>query len=543
MVVNGFRGNDTLTLDFVNGALPPVITYDGGAGGSDLLVLQNAMVTGLFDVTYSNAHDGRIRFSQGGTPQIINFTELDPITIGGSVPDFVFNLPSTNDLDVSLVKLANGQLRLAGSTFERTDFDVTATASITINANAGNDRIILGDLTGFSGEVIVNGGTGNDVINASRAAVSTILRGDAGNDTLTGSSQSDTLSGGAGRDSLDGGAGTDTVVETTAESVMTLANIQLTGNGNDKLTRIEHAILTGTASNNVLNASAFTLGNVTLLGGDGNDTLLGSSSDDSLDGGAGIDRVRQTARGNQVFDANTNGATGAGSDLWTSIEELHFIGNGTAATTLDASQFNGNVTLDGGASHDVLMGGSRNNVLNGNAGNDVLFGGNRDDSLSGGAGNDILEGRAGNDVLKGETGNDTLRGGIGDDRMFGDEGRDILFGGSGQDLMNGGGGNDVLSGEAGHDTIDGGAGGDAIRGGSGDDVLTGGLGNDTILGGSGADVLRSGGGADYLSGEAGNDRFIASGSHIILGGGDDTVSASGNIIDAFFVFDFERLLI
>ena len=78
-------------------------------------------------------------------------------------------------------------------------------------------------------------------------------------------------------------------------------------------------------------------------------------------------------------------------------------------------------------------------------------------------------------------------------------------------------------------------------GGSGNDLLIGGSG--TILGGSGADVLRSGGGADYLSGEAGNDRFIASGSHIVLGGGDDTVSASGNIIDAFFSFDFDMLLV
>ncbi|MFM9963297.1 MAG: hypothetical protein ACKV2Q_18975 [Planctomycetaceae bacterium] len=54
--------------------------------------------------------------------------------------------------------------------------------------------------------------------------------------------------------------------------------------------------------------------------------------------------------------------------------------------------------------------------------------------------------------------------------------------------------------------------------------------------------MRSEGGYDYLVGDAGSDRFVASGARIILGGGDDTISGSGNKIDAFFVFDFEKLL-
>ena len=497
---------------------------------------------GTVNTTYANVNDGSINFSGGPATRTVTFTGLEPITIAGTPQAVIFNLTDVNDFDVML-GLVGGMLRLSGSTFEMTDFDPTNVTSITINLGGGNDKLTIGGLGAYAGTLTVNGGTGNDRINATASSIPVLLTGGAGNDVLTGSAFNDTLQGGQGNDTLRGNNGIDLSDEVVSGEKIILTNTGVSTLGKDSLTSIERFEITADSLNNVIDASAFTLGSVVLNGGDGNDTLIGTSGDDTLDGGAGIDRVRQTARGNQAFDANTNRATGAGSDLWTSIEELHFIGNGNAAMTLDASQFNGNVTLDGGAGHDVLMGGSRNNVLNGNAGNDMLFGGNRDDMLSGGAGNDLLEGRDGNDVLKGEAGNDTLRGGSGDDRMFGDEGRDILFGGSGQDLMNGGGGNDVLSGEDGHDTIDGGAGGDAISGGSGDDVLTGGLGNDTILGGSGADVLRSGGGADYLSGEAGNDRFIASGSHIILGGGDDTVSASGNIIDAFFVFDFERLLV
>lgn len=544
VVINGLTGNDTLILDFANGALPFRITYNGGNGGLDSLVIQNAGVDGAMTATYANAHDGVIAFRQSGTPQTINFTGLEPISIGGLMPAFVFNLPSTSDTDVSLVRLSSSRLLLAGSTFEQTDFDVTGTASITINANAGSDRITLGNLTGYSGAVIVNGGTGNDVINASSSNVSTILRGDAGNDTITGSGQSDTLTGGAGKDSLDGRAGTDTVVETTADEAMTLTNTQLSGNGTDQLARIERAVLTGSAASNTLDASAFTLGNVTLLGGDGNDTLIGGSGNDSLDGGAGSDVARQSSAAIlQKFMASTNVVTGAGNDLWESIEGLHFIGSGNAATMLDASQFTGNVTLSGGSGNDRLIGGSQNNVLNGNVGNDVLVGGNGANTLNGGAGNDLLLGNDGSDLLYGQAGNDTLRGGNGDDRMIGDEGRDILFGGSGSDLLNGGEGSDVLTGESGDDSINGEAGNDAISGGEGNDILNGGLGSDTILGGSGDDVLRSGGGADYLSGGAGSDRFVASGARIIFGGGDDTVSGSGNKIDAIFIFDFDKLLV
>ena len=48
---------------------------------------------------------------------------------------------------------------------------------------------------------------------------------------------------------------------------------------------------------------------------------------------------------------------------------------------------------------------------------------------------------------------------------------------------------------------------------------------------------------DTLNGGAGNDRFVASGTHIILGGGDDTINGSRNGIDANFVFEFDKLLV
>ncbi len=526
--INGGGGDDTLTLDFSSGTLPFHITFNGGVGGNDKLAVIGDDVDDSVNYTPGLATgSGTLSYNDGANIRMVVILELEPVDITG-VPSVTVSGSS----GVDNFTLSNG-------------FDSTMGGLIPAVVVSGkrNGVTIEAPHIWNVGSLTIDTGAGNDVINAAAIRLAVVLNGGAGNDTLTGGAGNDTLSGGTGKDSLNGGAGTDTVVETTADAVMTLTNTQLTGNGTDKLTNIERAVLTGTAGSNTLDASAFTLGNVTLLGGAGNDTLIGGTANDSLDGGAGTDLGRQSSRSSQSFTASTNVVTGAGSDLWTSIERLHFIGTGNVATTLDASQFIGNVTLAGGSGNDVLIGGSRNNVLSGNAGNDLLTGGDTADTLSGGAGNDILVGNGGSDLLIGQAGNDTLRGGNGDDRMFGDVGRDILFGGSGSDLLNGGAGDDVLTGETGDDTINGGAGSDAISGGNGNDLLNGGLGSDTILGGSGDDVLRNEGGSDYLSGDNGNDRFVASGAHIILGGGDDTVSGSGNKIDAVFIFDFERLLV
>ena len=71
----------------------------------------------------------------------------------------------------------------------------------------------------------------------------------------------------------------------------TLTNTSLTiGAGETSaLSGIERASLTGGPSANILNASAFTLGSVTLIGGAGDDTLRGGMGDDFLTGSRGLD--------------------------------------------------------------------------------------------------------------------------------------------------------------------------------------------------------------------------------------------------------------
>ena len=170
-----------------------------------------------------------------------------------------------------------------------------------MNGGAGADTITGGPLADT-----LNGGDDNDTVTGGDAM--DILNGDGGADTLNGGLSLDVLNGGDGDDSLDGGAdavndildgdaGVNRVVA-SGDTNFTLTDTNLVGLGNDTLTEITRATLTGGAGDNALNASAFTLGPVLLNGGAGADTLLGGSGGDSLTGGPGLD----------AFDA------GAGAD-------------------------------------------------------------------------------------------------------------------------------------------------------------------------------------------------------------------------------------
>jgi Ca2+-binding RTX toxin-like protein len=93
---------------------------------------------------------------------------------------------------------------------------------------------------------------------------------------------------------------------------------------------------------------------------------------------------------------------------------------------ISAIGFNKPVELDGGAGHDVLLGGNAGDILRGGAGNDFLYGFD---------GHDFLLGEAGRDYLFGGNGNDTLDGGTGSDYLFGQARDDWLIGGLDLDWM------------------------------------------------------------------------------------------------------------
>ena len=226
-----------------------------------------------------------------------------------------------------------------------------------IVGNAGEDR-----LNGGAGRDTIRGGAGNDVMFGWMG--NDQLRGDGGHDFLDGESGNDTLNGGAGNDTLQGGIGNDRIIGGANIDLLiekgigfTLTNNRLIGLGTDTLIGIENVHLIGLETDDRLDASAFSQGNVTLDGGDGEDSLIGGSGEDSLIGGSGNDSL-------ESGNSNDNLKGGVGDD-----------------------------SLSGGSGRDVLMGSGLGagtgeiDILNGGSGFDVFVLGNQfknfyDDNLT-----------------------------------------------------------------------------------------------------------------------------------------------------------------
>jgi Ca2+-binding RTX toxin-like protein len=124
-----------------------------------------------------------------------------------------------------------------------------------------------------------------------------------GTDTHSGS-DGFRLTGGAGANTFDitnapnvgitlvGGGGVDTVRKGNLSGTSVLTNTLLSFPGNTvTLQGITRAKLEAGNTATTIDASAFTLGPVSLLGGTANDTLIGGSGADTLNGGAGTDSL------------------------------------------------------------------------------------------------------------------------------------------------------------------------------------------------------------------------------------------------------------
>ena len=80
-----------------------------------------------------------------------------------------------------------------------------------VNTGAGDDTV---SVTGDRGttDINISAGAGNDTITVDGAYDTAVLRGGAGDDTITGGDRDDVLIGGAGDDVLEGGAGNDVLI-------------------------------------------------------------------------------------------------------------------------------------------------------------------------------------------------------------------------------------------------------------------------------------------------------------------------------------------
>lgn len=235
-----------------------------------------------------------------------------------------------------------------------------------------------------------------------------------------------------------GQGGNDTIALNEANGALPRANL-FGGSGNDTLTGGSGAdMLFGQAGNDTLLGKG---GIDFLFGGEGNDTLTGGDADDQVFGEAGNDRLIW----NPGDDTDLNEG-GAGIDT---IE----VNGGNGAEIFTATANGSRVRFDrvNPAPFSLDIGTSENLVVNMNGGDDSF-------SATGNLAALIqitVDGGAGNDTILGSNGADVLLGGDGDDFIDGQQGNDTAFLGAGNDIFqwDPGDGNDVVEGQAGTDRM------------------------------------------------------------------------------------------
>lgn len=431
--VFGLSGNDTLSLNEANGALPAANLYGGdgndtltGGSGADKLFGQAGTDTLL---------------SKGGNDFLFGGAAADSLT-GGDADDQVFgeadndrmiwNPGDDTDLneggtgtDTSEVNGGNGDesfTTTANGTRVRFDrinpapfsLDIGTTENLVLNANGGNDQF-----TGSNGlatliQITVDGGTGQDTIQGSDGA--DLLLGGDDNDFIDGNRGNDTVFGGIGDDTFqwDPGDGSDTLEGQTGNDMLNFngANIaekfDISANGNRvRFTRDVASVVMDL--NEVETISVFALGGadtVTLNDVTGTSLKTVNVALASAIGGATGDGAADSIIVNATngSDAVVVNGSGAGSSVLGLAAVVNITTAEAASDRLTVNLLAGNDSLDasGLQSTGILLtadGGNNDDVLTGGDGNDTLLGGDGDDVLIGGLGNDVLDGGLGNNIL------------------------------------------------------------------------------------------------------------------------------------------------
>jgi Ca2+-binding RTX toxin-like protein len=547
-VLNGGVGNNTLDGSaFTAGSL----TFDGGAGddtllggtGNDFFIggLGNNLIDGGagIDRIQADANNGNITLMNdnlvggGGGSGTDKFVGIELASLIGRNGNNLLNAAAFQNPVAFFSGLGNDTLLggTANDSFTGNEGDDSLNGGLGIDRifeigssfTLTNDRLFgNGTDTLISIETaLLTGNASNNIISAADPFFGIFTNGSV---TFNGEAGDDTLIGGVSNDTLNGGLGIDQV-QASGDINFTLTNNSLSGLGTDTLNEIETASLTGGASSNAINASAFDRGTVILNGDGGNDTLTGGAAGDSLTGGmgddvlvggGGVDTLVEFTTGS-LFLTNNQLSGGNGTDTLSRIESARLTGS-AGANFLDARDFTqGSVTLLGGGSQDFVIGG---------AGDDSLLGQDGDDVLGGNAGNDLIDGGAGNDLLIENGSNFTLTNdrliGLGTDTLSGIETVSLRGSFSG-DVMDASGFNQggvSLEGEGGNDILLGGTRDDTLRGGSFTDDF------DNLFGLAGNDSLDGGGGNDFLDGGSGNDR--------LRGGFGESIGAGNIEFDTLF---------
>jgi Ca2+-binding RTX toxin-like protein len=427
----GQAGNDVISLNEANGALPAASLF----GGADNDVLTGG--SGADQLFGQGGNDTLL--GKGGADLLFGGSENDTLT-GGDADDQVFgqsgndrmiwNPGDDTDLnegadgtDTVEVNGGNGTEQFTATAngtrvrFDRVNpapfsIDIGTSEKLVLNANGGDDSFsATGNLAALIG-ITVDGGTGNDTLLGGNGA--DVLLGGDGNDFVDGNQGNDTAFLGAGDDTFqwDPGDGSDIVEGQDGTDTMAFngANIaekmDVSANGGRvRFTRDVASI--------VMDLNDVEAIRVKALGGadeitvnDVSGTDLTHVATDLAATGGGDDAAADNIIVNGTTGDDAVTVTGAAGNV-------QVAGLAALVTASGASPTTDRLTVDAQAGDDVIDAtgvtvGTALLTLDGSDGDDILLGGAGDDTLLGGAGDDVLIGGPGNDVIDGGPGGNVV---------------------------------------------------------------------------------------------------------------------------------------
>lgn len=451
--VFGQGGNDSITLNEANGALPKANLF-GGSGNDTLTGGSGA------DQLFGQAGND-VLFGRGAADFLFGGSDNDVLT-GGDANDQVFG-ESGND-------------RLIWNPGDDTDLNEGGADTDIIEVNGGSgaeqftttangarvrfDRLDPAPFSldiGTAENLVLNMNGGNDTFSATgnlAALISITSDGGAGNDTVLGSNGADLLLGGDGDDFIDGQQGNDVAFLGAGNDAFQWdpgdgSDVVEGQSGNDRM------LFNGSAANETFAVSP-NGGRVVFARNIGN-IVMDLSGVESIDlntlGGTDTTTVNSLA-GTDLTAININQAGAIGGTVGDAAADVVIV-NGTAANDL--------IDIFGsGTSYAVIGLSTAVNVSASEGANDALvvnaLGGNDGvtaTTVPAGVVRLSLDGGTGDDNLLGSQGADVFLGGDGRDFIFGDNGNDLALMGAGDDVFqwDPGDGSDVIEGQDGADTM------------------------------------------------------------------------------------------
>ena len=313
-------------------------SFVGGGGTTDTLVASK-------DVNFTLSNVG-LQSSDGMNLSLSGFSKATLTGGAGNNTFTVGNWTGTGTLSGgkgtdTLSATRDADMTLATASLTATGFGMLTLSGLeaaALTGGAGNNTFTVSAWTGTG---TLTGGGGTDTLVVSRNADFTLFdnrlfTSNGPNLTLAGLSIA-SLSGGSGnnRFTVNGWTGSGTIsgaggsadqVIAVRDTDMTLTNTSLVAAGFGTLTLagIETANLQGGNAANTIRANDFTLGAVTLQGGNGDDVLIGSSKNDSLIGGAGRDLLIGGA-GTDMLGGNAGDDILIGGTISLSVDALNLI--------------------------------------------------------------------------------------------------------------------------------------------------------------------------------------------------------------------------